>query len=484
VICLQSGHGPVIADSGWRKSRRVATPRYDRSRLLPGVVHIGVGGFHRAHQAVYFDELATQGVTDWGIVGVCVQSHEVAEALAAQDNMFTVVERQGTDCSARIIGALVDVTVLADDPEGVRRRLADPRTRMVTLTITGDGYTAPHSRTDVGRSVFGVIARALNDRRRHGRPPFTVLSCDNLPDSGAAARRAVLNHAAAIDARLAAWITHEVTFPESMVDRITPGTTDEDRAWVRDKLAVADLAPVMTEGFSQWVVQDAFCNGRPPLERVGVRFVDDVGPYKLIKSRMLNGAHCALAYVGYLAGHRSTDDAMADPVIVDYVDWLLADEVAPLLPKDVSGMALENYRRSLLERLSNAAIADPLSRLCRRGTTKMADYLLPSLTEARASERPHQLLLLAAAAWMRYLRGTDLSGAEIEIVDPRRELIGQAAALPLHDGVRLLVHRLDAFAELRTDPTFVDDLLEAVDELDARGVRPVLGQLVRPRLAS
>jgi mannitol 2-dehydrogenase len=470
-------------ESASPKFDRVAVPQYDRDRLVPAVVHIGVGGFHRAHQAVYFDELATQGIADWGVIGVGVRSHDVADALAAQDHMFTVVERQGEDSSARIIGALLGVMVLADDPGAVRSRLGDPTTKLVSLTITGDGYAVDDA-TDASDSVFGVITGALDDRRRNGLAPFTILSCDNLPSSGAAARNAVLAYARAINDELAAWVEREVAFPDSMVDRITPGTTDEDRDWVEEEFAVNDLAPVITEGFAQWVVQDEFCNGRPPLDRVGVRFVEDVSPYKLIKTRMLNGTHCALGYVGYLAGHRSTDQAMDDPTIAVFLDRLLADEVAPLLPTDVAGMELEGYRRSVLDRLGNTAIADPLARLCRRGTTKMADYLLPSLVQARSTDSPHQLLLLAVAAWMRYLRGKDLSGADIEIVDPQGDLIAEAAALDTDAGVRMLVDQLDAFAELRDDQTFLNELLQLVHVLDERGVDAVVGEFVDLRLAS
>jgi mannitol-1-phosphate/altronate dehydrogenase len=441
-------------------------------------VHIGVGGFHRAHQAVYFDDLAARGVTDWGVVGVAVRSHELADALAAQNNLFTVVERDGDDASARVVGSLLEFLVLADDPAAVQQRLADPQTRLVTLTITGDGYRADEETVRKGESLFATVAQALDDRRRADGPPFTILSCDNMPDAGEAARAAVLAHAAAVDPELVAWVEQNVCFPASMVDRITPGASDEDREWVEDEFAVADLAPVVTEGFAQWVVEDKFCNGRPPLDQVGVQFVDDVAPYKLIKSRMLNGTHCALGYVGYLAGHRSTDAAMADPVVAGYIDHLLGDEIAPLMPQDVAGMDPEQYRATLIERFGNAAIADPLSRLCRRGTTKMGDYLLPSLAEARSQGRPHQLLLLATAAWLRYVRGTDLDGEPIEVVDPREDLIAEANEQSLDDGVRLLVERLDAFEQLRADDGFLDELLQLVHALDERGVCAVVGDLI------
>jgi mannitol-1-phosphate/altronate dehydrogenase len=484
MIRLCSHGGPAAAsDDSAAPLADVTLPQYDRSRLSPGVVHIGVGAFHRAHQAVYFDRLAAAGCTEWGVVGVGVHSRDVADALAAQDNLFTVVTRQGRTASARVVGSLLDVLVLADDRAGVRARLADPATRLVTLTVTGAGYGSDDATVASGDSVFATIAAALDDRRRAGHPPFTVLSCDNLTDSGAAARSATLAHAATLGEDAHDWIDRHVTFPSSMVDSITPATTDESRDWVEEHFGVDDAVPVVTERFAQWVVEDSFCNGRPPLDEVGVRFTSDVGPHKLVKARMLNGTHSALGYVGALAGFGRTDEAVSDPLVHAFVDALMATEIAPLLPHDVPDMNLDEYRSSLLDRLANSAIADPLSRLCRRGTTKMADYLLPSLADARRRGMPHDLLLVSTAAWLRYLRGTDLAGNRLEIDDPEEELIAAAAALPLAEGVRLLVDRLPAFRDLRREPEFVDTLVELVEALDARGL-DVVDHLLHPRLAS
>jgi mannitol-1-phosphate/altronate dehydrogenase len=462
---------------------RVELPRYDPDRLTPSVVHIGIGAFHRAHQAVYFDELASTGETGWGVVGVGVHSRVLADLLAAQGNLFTVVAREADTATARVIGAFVDVLVLADESDGVRRRLADGSTRLVTLTITGDGYSYDDDTLQSGDSVFRVIVDALDDRRRAGLPPFTVLSCDNLPDSGGAARAATLAFAERRSTELRAWIEQHATFPASMVDRITPETTDEDRSWVAEEFAVTDNAPVMTEDFSMWVVEDAFCNGRPPLDRVGVRFVADVGRYRLIKSRTLNGAHCALGYVGYLAGYRTTEEAMADALVAEYLDRLLGAEIAPLLPGDVAGMDLDEWRQVVLDRVANPAIADPLARLCRRGTTKMGDYLLPSLREARERNRPHALLLVAVAAWLRYARGTDLAGAPIDVVDPRSEILEEAARQPVDEGIAMLLERLDAFDGLRDD-ALTAQLVRLVRALDTDGVLGLLANLLHEAAAS
>jgi mannitol-1-phosphate/altronate dehydrogenase len=458
---------------------RVLVPAYDRSRLRPAVVHFGVGGFHRAHQAMYFDELAELGFTHWGVIGVGMHRPEMGEVLGAQDNLFTVVQRGSRDSEARVVGSIVEYLLLSDDPDAVRRRLNDPEIRLVTLTITADGYRVPDDADQARNSVFGLLVDALDVRRRAHDAPFTVLSCDNLPNSAAAAREAVMALAGRRDPALADWIEERVTFPGSMVDRITPATTLEDRDEVEREFQVDDRWPVITEPFSQWVVEDSFCNDRPPLDRVGVRFVPDVAPYKLIKSRLLNGAHCALGYVGSLAGHRSTDEAMADPAVADFVARLMREEIAPLLPADVPGVELDAYCEILLDRFRNPAIGDQLSRLCRRGSTKMPDYLLPSLHEARAQGRSRAHLTFAVAAWLRYLRGVDLGGERIEVQDARADELRAAAEQGGNDPAPLLGFT-DLFGDLGEDADLVADLRRFLTALDRDGVHSGLESLRHP----
>ncbi|MEG8275318.1 mannitol dehydrogenase family protein [Streptomyces sp. AHA2] len=428
----------------------VTTPGYDRARLEPAVVHFGVGGFHRAHQEVYFDQLAELGFTRWGVVGVGMKRPEMGRVLDAQDNLFTVVERGGEESAAKVIGSMVEYLLLAEDRETVLTRLADPRIRLVTLTITADGYVLPDEPGQAGDTAFGLIVDALELRRRGRLAPFTVLSCDNLPDSAAATREAVLALAGRREAALAEWIAERVSFPGSMVDRITPSTTTGVRDEVEEDFRVGDRWPVITEPFTQWVIEDDFCNDRPPLDRTGALFVEDVAPYKLIKSRLLNGVHCALGYVGHLAGHRSTDEAMHDPSVAGFVERLMREEIVPLLPPDVRGMDLDAYCDSLLERLRNPGIGDPLARLCRRGSTKMPDYLLPSLHAAHAQDRPRALLAFAVAAWMRYLRGQDLDGAPIDVQDARAGEL-RDAALRGGDDPGPLLALTDVFGDLAGD---------------------------------
>jgi mannitol-1-phosphate/altronate dehydrogenase len=296
-----------------------------------------------------------------------------------------------------------------------------------------------------------------------------VLSCDNLPDSGTAARTAVTAHAALRDPDLAAWIEQNVTFPSGMVDRITPETSPQMRDEIEETLGVADRWPVVTEPFSQWVVEDDFCNGRPPLERVGVQFVDDVAPYKLIKTRMLNGGHCALGYLGAIAGHTRTDEAMADPVVRGIVERMLAEEVQPLLPR-VLGIDLAEYRRTTLERFADPAIGDTLARLCRRGSVKMPSYLLPSLREAREAQRPRAMLVLAVAAWLLYLRGADLAGRPIEVSDPRADELCALAA-DGGDDPRVLLAIRSVFGQLGDDAELVAEIADVLGVLSRHGLR-------------
>jgi fructuronate reductase/mannitol 2-dehydrogenase len=462
---------------------QVSLPSYDRSALTPGVVHIGVGGFHRAHQALYFDDLATAGETAWGVVGVGLRRPEMGQVLRAQDGLFTVVERCPDGQQARVVGSMVDYLYAPDDPDAVLTALADPRIKLVTLTITGGGYyigedeefdasddgvryDLAHPR--VPRTMVGFLVESLRRRRESGAGPFTVLSCDNLPDSGAAARTAVTSFAALRDPALADWITANVTFPSSMVDRITPETSPSTRDEIERLFQVPDRWPVVTEPFRQWVIEDDFCAGRPPLERVGVQFVADVAPYKLIKARLLNGGHSALGYLGSLRGHQTTDEAMADPIVRQVLETMLAQEVQPLLPV-VPGVDLDDYRRTTLARFSNPAIGDSLARLARRGSVKMPSYLLPSLHEALAQRRPHGLLLLAVAGWFRYLQGTDLAGRPLSVEDPKAASL-QALARAGGTDPRQLLGMRSIFGHLADSRTVVAELAALLRLLDESGL--------------
>ena len=466
----------------------VAVPSYDRAALEPAVVHLGVGGFHRAHQAVVFDELAERGLCSWGITGVTLRRPDMRDALEPQAGLFTVVERSAEGDRARVVGSLLRCLFAPDDPEAVLVALADPRTRLVTLTVTGDGYGVdpvtreldprdPEVERELatpGRptSVLGFLTEALDRRRRAGTAPFTVMSCDNVPRNGEVARAAVVAFARLRDPRLAAWIDDEVAFPCSMVDRITPETTPAARRLVRRTFGVDDRWPVVCEPFTQWIVEDDFCSDRPPLEAAGVQLVADVAPYERMKKRLLNGGHSALGYLGSLAGHRTTDEALEDPVIHAYLEHLLEDEIGPLIGA-VPGIDLGEYRASLLERFANPSIADPLARLCGRGSTKLPAYLLPSIVDARREGRPITLLAVAVAGWMRFLRGIDDDGDELDVRDAHAPRLMRLARAGGDDPTRLLAER-SIFGDLSHDPVVVREVGRALRALSRDGARATI----------
>src|SRR5579859_4192480 len=340
---------------------QVARPTYAREHLRSAIVHFGVGGFHRAHQALYLDEIAERRISSaWAEhgIGLLPGDRRMADALIPQDCLYTVVERSAEQDRARVIGALGGYTFAPDNPRAVLERLADPQTRIVSLTITEGGYlvddmtglfdaSSPAIQQDVDRAapttVFGYIVAGLERRRAAGLGPFTVLSCDNLQGNGSVARTAVVSFARLGDESLAQWIDANVAFPNAMVDRITPQTTDADRAMVAQTFGIADAWPVVTEPFKQWVIEDHFSYGRPPLEDVGVQIVGDVHPYETMKLRLLNASHQAMAYLGYLAGFRYAHEVMADRDFVTLLTRFMDEEVTPLLPA-VPGIDLGEYK--------------------------------------------------------------------------------------------------------------------------------------------
>jgi len=476
-------------------AERVTLPTYNRTSLAPSILHIGVGGFHRAHQALYLDKLAQEGVTmGWGErgIGLLAGDKRMAEALGPQDYLYTLVERDAAGDNARIVGSMTSYLFAPDAPEDVLRALADPATKIVSLTITEGGYNVDqhsgvfdaHNKAildDVARgekpeTVFGYLCAGLERRRRAGVAPFTVLSCDNLPGNGVVARTAVTSFARMSDDTLASWIETNVAFPDGMVDRITPQTTDEDRAFVSREFGVADAWPVMAETFTQWVLADAFCNGRPPLEKVGVQIVSDVHPYETMKLRLLNASHQAMAYLGYLAGYRYADETMSDDDLRTFIARLMDDEVTALLPA-VPGIDLASYKRTLVERFSNPKIKDTLARLATDGSDRMPKFLLPSLKEALEEGKPHRLLTFAVAGWFRYLRGVDEQGQTIAIADPLADDLRRRANEGGDDPRPLLALRA-VFGDLGGNASFVDALSADLRALDAHGAKAALAAVL------
>ncbi|MDN4172595.1 mannitol dehydrogenase family protein [Nocardioides sp. SOB77] len=451
----------------------IARPSYDVRSLQPGVVHLGVGGFHRAHQAVYLDRLAGLGHRGWGVRGIGLRSNSHRDALAAQDHLYTVVELGTGAPRARVVGVLTDYLPAGGTAEtdAAVAALADPRTQLVTVTVTAPAYAVATSAPGTAPTAFELVAQALRIRHRAGLAPFTVLSCDNLPDNGPAARRCVVEAAAALDPALARWVERTGAFPSSMADRITPPTSSEHRRLLRQELGVHDRAPVVTEPFSQWIVEDAFVGEAPPLADAGVDVVSDVRPYVAAKMRLLNAGHVALGFLGASTPNATTDAAMADPATGSLVERMLAEEVSPLL-HPVPGLHLPTYLGEVLDRLRNPAIADPLSRLRRRGSVRMRNYVLPSLERAVLAGAPHLLLTEVVASWVDHLRRAAVTLEEgratseelaEELADPALARLLGPASRAAHD-VRPFLAVADGFERLAGCPGFVQALQQSVTD--------------------
>lgn len=474
-------------------------PSYDRDRVRTGIVHFGVGGFHRAHQAMYVDALMNQGkALDWGITGVGVmpQDRRMHEVMAAQDFLYTlVVKHPDGTLEPRVVGSLVEYLFAPDDPEAVLRRLVDPATRIVSLTITEGGYHVnqvtgdfdaddPQIRADLRpgalpTTTFGFITEALARRRAAGTEPFVVMSCDNIQGNGEVAHKMIGAFARLKDPGLADWLEEHVAFPNSMVDRITPVTTDADRALLAEQFDVQDGWPVVCEPFTQWVLEDRFPQGRPPWEEVGVQVVPDVEPYELMKLRLLNASHQAMCYLGYLSGYRYAHEVCADPLFTDFLLGYMDEEGTPSLAP-VPGVDLDAYKRELIERFANPEIRDTLARLCAESSDRIPKWLLPVVRHQLAAGGEIHRSALVVASWARYAEGVDEAGEPIEVVDRRRdEVMARARRYP-EDPLAFLSDR-DLFGDLRDDERFTTVYLEALDSLHRRGARATLESWVSGR---
>jgi len=355
-------------------SETVETPQYNREDITCGIMHMSVGGFHRSHQALYIDDVLNAGEKNWGICGVGLfpQDKDNIQALVNQDGLYTVLERNAESDTARVIGSMIEVMHAPSNPTAIIDRLMDPVIKVLSLTITEKGYyydpqgnlNAEHPAvkndldlTNAPKTAYGYIITALKQRKEQNIPAFTIMSCDNLPGNGHLTQRLILAFANLVDKDLANWIKENVSFPNAMVDRITPMTTAPIVEIVNSQFLIDDAWPVVCEDFKQWVLEDNFCDGRPRLDKVGVQLVDDVEPYEKMKVRLLNGSHSALSYLSYLTGYREVDTAMADPLISKFVRTYMDSDVTPSVP-NVPGIDLDAYKDKLIERFSNPAISD------------------------------------------------------------------------------------------------------------------------------
>ena len=453
---------------------QIPTPEYDRSRIKVGIVHFGVGGFHRAHQAMYVDRLLSQGIArKWGIcgVGVLPGDRRMRDALRDQDHLYTLTlaHPDGTR-EPRVIGSIVDFRYAPDDPEAVIELLADRAVRIISLTITEGGYNEPLS------AVFALVTEALNRRRLRGLKSPTIVSCDNIVGNGHIARQAFTSYAQTSTPALAQWMDENTRFPNSMVDRITPATTPDVIERLTTDFGVDDAWPVITEPFAMWALEDDFADGRPPLDRAGVTFADDVSPYEAMKLRLLNASHQGLCYFAYLAGYRLVHDAAQDPLIAQLLGCYMDSEAMPTLAQ-VPG--LREFKDGLLPRFANAHVRDTVARLCAESSDRIPKWLLPVVRDNLRSGGSVRLSAAIVASWARYAEGVDEEGRPIEVVDPRADTLIPIARSQRRNASAFLANR-SVFGNLIEEPRFVEPYLWTLDSLHRDGARATVEKLLRP----
>ncbi len=471
-------------------------PNYQRDQLAPGIVHIGVGNFHRAHQAVYLEDLFNQGkALDWALIGAGVRPGDLRmrEALEPQDWLYTLVEVEDGEKRARVNGALIGFVPVESKNQALIQQMTRPETRIVSLTVTEGGYCInpatgqfdpdhPEIKADAAhpaqpQSVFGAILRSLHLRRKAGLPPFTVMSCDNLPGNGEVTRNAVLGLARLQDPELAKWVEAEVAFPNGMVDRITPATSSLERQVLTQHYGVQDHWPVFCEPFRQWVLQDHFPNGRPPLEDVGVTFTDHVEAFEMMKIRILNGGHAALAYPAALLGIHLVDEAMRHPLIQGFLRKLEQEEIIPIVPP-VPDMDLRAYYELIEKRFSNPEVKDTIPRLCQDGSNRQPKFILPSTRDRLQQGLPVPGLALVSALWCRYCAGTTDSGNTINLDDPNASTLSQAA-LEARERPQAFLEQRSLFGELAEHPAFTAAFAQALKSIWANGTAATLEHYIQ-----
>ncbi|WP_170467683.1 mannitol dehydrogenase family protein [Ruegeria arenilitoris] len=474
--------------------KSVKAPAYVRSDLTPGIVHIGVGNFHRAHQAWYLHRLLQQGqAQDWAIIGAGVRSYDadMRERLLAQDCLTTLIELDPDGMSAEVIGPMIDYLPIEDNNVTLIQTMADPAIRIVSLTVTEGGYFLDANtgafnadnediqhdakNPDEPRTVFGAMVAALRQLRRNGLKPFTALSCDNLQGNGAILRTCIVGLARLSDPELADWIDQNGAFPNSMVDCIVPATTDQVISQCL-ALGVDDHAPVSHENFRQWVIEDSFCAGRPPLEQVGVTLTHDVHSYETMKLRILNGGHQLLANVGEILNVPTISDCMQDPDIVAFFEKVQAEEILPYV-EAVPGTSAKEYLGLVERRFANTAIHDTTRRVAFDGSARHPGFLLPSLRDALSADASIDGLALAEAFWCRMCAGFREDGTEIEPNDPQWENL-RAIALAAKDDPKLWLEQSQYYGEIGTSQRILAAFASWLAAIWVNGSRAAVNEFV------
>jgi fructuronate reductase len=465
-------------------------PEFDAARITTGIVHLGIGAFARAHLARYTQPLLAAD-PGWGILGVSLRSAATRDALAPQDWFYICAERDGAGERLTAMGSLTGVLVAPEEPGAVAACLADPAVRIVTLTVTEKGYHRLATQgvldeddalirhdlanPDSPRTVPGLLVAAIRARRNTGVPPFTVLCCDNLSENGDSTRRVVARFAELLDPALARFVAGDVAFPNCMVDRIVPATTDADRQSINALSGMHDAWPVVCEPFSQWVIEDYFPLGRPAWELTGAEMVDDVRPYETMKLRLLNGCHSSMAYLGQLAGWQTVADAIAQPALASFIDALMQEVAATLrMPASVD---LAAYRRALLTRFANPALRHLTAQIAMDGSQKLPQRLFAAAQNRLAQGLGAPCIALGTAAWLRFLQERSDDGSALIVDDPKKEILLQAAHAA--DSPRSLCEAIFAMHDvvppgLASSMRFRDEVLAALESLAAYGSRATL----------
>ncbi|KAF4981039.1 hypothetical protein FZEAL_3091 [Fusarium zealandicum] len=494
---LTSNNLPQI--SSQQGDQRVQVPTYDRNDVKEGIVHVGVGGFHRAHLAVYIDQLLQKHEQrNWGICGVGLRPNDAAmrDVLSDQDYLYTVIERSAKGSEAKVVGSINSFLYAPADREAVIAKMAHPDTHIVSLTITESGYyynenthelqsEHPDIQHDLANedspiSTFGFLYAALARRHEQGLKPFTVLSCDNMQKNGSITRYMLESFARLRNPDLAKWIAEEGAFPNSMVDRITPSTSQNDIKSLSDKFGIEDAWPVVTEPFMQWVIEDKFCDGRPAFEKVGVQVVKDVHDveqFEKHKLRLLNASHSAMAYPGQLAGFKYVHEVMEHPLYRKFIWQMMQEEVKPLLP-EIPDVDIDKYCNTLMERFSNPTIMDQIPRIALNASGKIPQFIMPSIAEQIWETGPLRRLSFVAGAWFRYINGVDDKGNKFEVDDPMRDQLQSLAKAGGNDPHQLLSVKMLFGDDLRSDKRFIDEVTKAMELIDQDGVMATLPKYV------
>jgi mannitol 2-dehydrogenase len=475
-----------------------ATPAYSRADLTPGIVHFGIGNFHRAHQAVYLDALFSLGEGhDWAIIGAGTRASDAAmrDALSQQDWLTSVVEQEADSSAAHITGVMVDY-LEPGDSQAVIAALTNPAIRIVSLTITEGGYYIdPASQSfdpahpdiaydaahfDTPKTAFGLILAGLVKRREAGIAPFTVMSCDNIPGNGHVTENAVAGLAALIDPALAQWVKSSVAFPNGMVDRITPATSPREKQLLADNFGIDDAWPVFCESFRQWVLEDNFPAGRPALEKVGVQFVPDVAPYEHMKIRILNGGHATIAYPAGLLDIHFVHEAMEHPLVSAFLKKVETEEIIPIVPP-VPDTDLNAYFALCEKRFANPKIGDTIRRLALDGSNRQPKFIIPSAMDRVNANSLLTGLALVSAFWCRYCYGTTESGAIIEANDPSWDRL-TAQAQKARNNPAIWLEMTDIYGDLAKAPAFIDSFTKCLNFLWENGTIATLEAYLADRL--